>query len=103
MKDIRLLMKQAQQMQARMAELQEKLQGETVEATAGGGMVTAVMNGKHELISLKINPQAVDPDDVSMLEDMVLAAVNEAARKAEERMQSEMQKVTGGMNLPGMF
>jgi nucleoid-associated protein EbfC len=103
MKDIRLLMKQAQQMQARMAELQEKLQTETVEATAGGGMVTAVMNGKHELLSLKINPQAVDPDDVSILEDMILGAVNEAARKAEERMQSEMQKVTGGMNLPGMF
>jgi DNA-binding YbaB/EbfC family protein len=74
-----------------------------VEASAGGGMVTAVMNGKHELVSLKINPQAVDPDDVSMLEDMVLGAVNEASRKAEERMKSEMQKVAGGMNLPGMF
>ena len=103
MKDVRLLMKQAQQMQQRMAELQSRLEAETVEATSGGGMVTAVINGKHELVSLKINPQAVDPEDVSMLEDMVMGAVNEASRLAQERMKAEMQKVTGGMGLPGMF
>lgn len=103
MKDVRLLMKQAQQMQQRMADLQARLEAETVEATSGGGMVTAVINGKHELVSLKINPQAVDPEDVSMLEDMVMGAVNEASRLAQERMKAEMQKVTGGMGLPGMF
>jgi len=102
-KDVRLLMKQAQQMQARMAETQARLEIETVEASAGGGMVTAVMNGKHELISLKINPQAVDPEDVGLLEDMVMGAINEASRQAQERMTTEMQKITGGMGMPGLF
>ena len=81
MADLRHLMKQAQQMQERIAEMQEKLQTETMEATSGGGMVTAVVNGKHEVVSLKINPQVVDPEDVEMLEDMVLGAINEAMRK----------------------
>lgn len=103
MADLRHLMKQAQQMQKRIAEMQEKLQDETMEATSGGGMVTAVVNGKHELLSLKINKQVVDPEDVEMLEDMVLGAVNEAMRKAAEHIQSEMEKVTGGMNFPGMM
>jgi nucleoid-associated protein EbfC len=101
--DMRMIMKQAQQMQAKMLEMQEKLQAETVEATAGGGMVTAVVNGKHEVLSLKIQPQVVDPEDVDMLEDLVMGAVNEALRKAEERMKTEMEKVTGGMKFPGMF
>lgn len=103
MKDIRLLMKQAQQMQARMAEMQEKLQSETVEVTTGGGAVTAVVNGKHELISLKIQPQVVDPEDVDMLEDLIMSAVNEAQRKVEERAKGEMAKLTGGMGMPGLF
>jgi nucleoid-associated protein EbfC len=100
---MRSLMKQAQQMQQRMAEAQEKLMTESAEATAGGGMVTAQVNGKHELISLKIQPQVVDPADVEVLEDMILGAVNEAHRKISERMEAEMAKVTGGLKLGGLF
>jgi DNA-binding YbaB/EbfC family protein len=103
LRDMRNLMKQAQQMQQRMAELQEKLQVETMEGTAGGGVVTATVNGKHELLALKIQPQVVDPEDVEMLEDLVQSAVNEAMRKMEERMQSEMGKLTGGLSLGGLF
>ena len=103
MKDVRLLMKQAQQMQARMADIQSRLEVETVEASSGGGMVTATMNGKYELVALKIKPEAVDPADVSMLEDMVMGAINEASRKAQERMTAEMQKVTGQAGIPGLF
>ena len=103
MKDVRLLMKQAQQMQARMADIQSRLEVETVEASSGGGMVTATMNGKYELVALKIKPEAVDPADVSMLEDMVMGAINEASRQAQERMKTEMGKVTGGMGMPGLF
>jgi nucleoid-associated protein EbfC len=101
--DMRNLMKQAQQMQKRIAEAQEKLQEDTVEATAGGGMVTAVVNGRHELVSLKIQAQVVDPEDVEMLEDLVMSAINEAGRKAQEHIQSEMEKITGGIRLPGMM
>jgi len=91
-------------MQARLAEAQAKAQEETAEATTGGGMVTAVVNGKHELVSLRIKPEAVDPEDVGMLEDMILGAINEANRKVAERMAEEMGKMTGGMGLPpGMF
>ncbi len=102
MKDVRSLMKQAQQMQQRLAEAQEKLKETTMEATAGGGMVTAVVNGNHELVSLKIQPQVVDPADVDMLEDLIVGAINEAHRKAQAYMESEMAKITGGM-MPGMF
>jgi nucleoid-associated protein EbfC len=101
--DMRLLMKQAQQMQAKMAETQARLQEETAEATSGGGMVTAVANGKGELLSLKIKKDVVDPEDVEMLEDLVLAATNEALRKTRDRVSEEMNKLTGGMNMPGMF
>lgn len=101
--NIRNLMKQAQQMQEKMQELQERLAGERVEATAGGGMVTAVVNGRHEMISLKLNPQVVDQDDVEMLEDLIMSAVNEANRMAQERMQQEMSRLTGGLGMPGMF
>jgi len=97
------IMKQAQQMQQKMARLQQELEGREVEATAGGGMVTAVVNGKQQLLNLKIEKDAVDPEDVEMLEDLVTAAVNEAIKKSQEMMQEEMGKVTGGMNLPGMF
>jgi len=97
------IMKQAQQMQQKMARLQQELEGREVEATSGGGMVTAVVNGKQQLINLKIEKDAVDPEDVEMLEDLVTAAVNEAIKQSQEMMQQEMSKVTGGMNIPGLF
>jgi len=97
------IMKQAQQMQQKIARLQQELEGREVEATSGGGMVTAVVNGKQQLLNLKIEKDAVDPEDVEMLEDLVTAAVNEAIKQSQEMMQQEMGKVTGGMNLPGLF
>ncbi|MGD8395981.1 MAG: YbaB/EbfC family nucleoid-associated protein [Candidatus Eiseniibacteriota bacterium] len=104
MRDLNKLMKQAQQMQAKMAELQEELGERELTATAGGGVVEAVVNGRHELKSIKIKPEVVQPDDVEMLEDLILAAVNEAHRQAEEMMRTEMEKATGGMGgMPGMF
>lgn len=97
------ILKQAQQMQAKMLKLQEELATRTVEASAGGGMVTAVVNGKHELVSLKIEKDVVNADDVEMLQDLIVAAVNEAVRKAVEMAQAEMSKLTGGLNLPGLM
>lgn len=97
------LMKQAQQMQQKMLKMQEEMSQRTVEASVGGGMVTVTANGKAEILSVKIEPQAVDPDDIEMLEDLVLAGVNEALRKAQEMMASEMSKLTGGMKIPGLF
>jgi nucleoid-associated protein EbfC len=97
------IMKQAQQMQQKMLKMQEEMAERTVEASVGGGMVTVVANGRSEVISVKIEPQAVDPDDVEMLEDLVLAGVNEALRKAQEMMANEMTKLTGGMKIPGLF
>jgi DNA-binding YbaB/EbfC family protein len=97
------LMKQAQEMQAKMAKAQEELEHKEVEATAGGGAVTLRMNGKQELLGLSIKPEVVDPEDVEMLEDLILAAYHEAKKKAEELAQAEMSKVTGGLSLPGMF
>jgi len=96
------IIKQAQQMQAKMMKLQEELASRTVEASAGGGMVTAVVNGKHELVSLKIEKDVVNPDDVEMLQDLIVAAVNEAVRKAQEMAQAEMAKLTGGLQIPGL-
>lgn len=97
------IMKQAQQMQARIARVQQELETKEVEATAGGGMVTARANGKQQLLDLKIEPAVVDPEDIEMLQDLVLAAVNEAIKKSQDMIQEEMSKVTGGMNIPGMF
>jgi len=97
------IMKQAQQMQEKMAKLQEELAEKTVEASSGGGMVTAVVNGKQSLVSLNIEKDVVDPEDVEMLQDLVLAAINEALKKSQEMMQEEMSKVTGGLNMPGLF
>ncbi|MDX2481741.1 MAG: YbaB/EbfC family nucleoid-associated protein [Desulfuromusa sp.] len=97
------IMKQAQQMQAKMARVQQELESKEVEATAGGGMVTARANGKQQLLDLKIEKDVVDPEDIEMLQDLVLAAVNEAIKKSQEMVQEEMSKVTGGMNIPGMF
>jgi len=97
------MIKQAQKMQQQMLKLQEELEQKTVEASAGGGAVTVVASGKKEIMEIKINPEVVDPDDVEMLQDLVLAAVNEALRKAEEMVASEMGKLTGGLNIPGLF
>lgn len=97
------LMKQAQQMQAKMSKMQEELEEKTMEATAGGGVVKVVVNGKQELLDIQIDPDAVDPEDVEMLEDLILAAVNEGMRKVQDMVNQEMGKLTGGMNIPGMF
>ncbi|OUM98565.1 MAG: nucleoid-associated protein [Firmicutes bacterium ZCTH02-B6] len=96
------MMKQVQKMQQEMARVQEELGSKTVEGSAGGGMVTVVANGHQEIVSVRIDPQAVDPDDVEMLQDMVVAAVNEALRQARELAAQEMAKVTGGLNIPGL-
>jgi DNA-binding YbaB/EbfC family protein len=102
--NIQKLMKQAQKMQEQMMRAQEELASKTVEATAGGGMVTAVVNGKFELVSLSIEKEVVDPDDIEMLQDLIVAAVNEGVRKAQEMSAAEMSKITGGLNLniPGL-
>ncbi|KAB2836146.1 MAG: YbaB/EbfC family nucleoid-associated protein [Caedimonadaceae bacterium] len=95
------IIKQAQQMQAKMAEAQTKLEQIQVEGTAGGGMVIATMSGKGNLISIKISPEIVDPKEIEMLEDLVVAAINDGKTKAEAKAAEEMEKVTGGMKLPG--
>lgn len=97
------MIKQAQKMQQDMLKMKEELESKEFEATVGGGMVTARVNGKHEVLGISINPEAVDPDDVEMLQDMVVAAVNEAMRKAEAESQQNMAKLTGGLNLGGLF
>ena len=97
------MMKQAQKMQQEMLRMQEEMENKTYSATTGGGMVTATVNGKHEVLDLKINPEAVDPDDVEMLQDMVIAAVNEAMRAADADAANNMSRLTGGLNLGGMF
>ena len=96
------MLKKAQQMQQDAAALQEELDLREYAAKSGGGMVEATVTGKHELVSLKISPEAVDPEDVEMLEDLIKAAVNEAGRMADETAAVEMEKITGGLNLPGM-
>ena len=97
------MMKQAKKMQKKMEEMQEELKDETIEATAGGGVVKVVVNGKQEVVDIEIDEDAVDPDDVEMLEDLILAAVNEGMRKVQDMINDEMGKLTGGMNIPGMF
>lgn len=97
------LARQAQKLQQQMTKIQEELDAREFEATSGGGMVTAKVNGKRELLAISIKPEAVDPDDVEMLEDMVMAAVNEALRTAAETVEREMGKLTGGMGMPGLF
>lgn len=97
------MMKQAQKMQQQMLQMQEEMEKKTYTANAGGGMVSAEVNGKHEVVNLTINPEAVDPDDVEMLQDMVIAAVNEAFRTADADASSNMAKLTGGLNLGGLF
>ena len=97
------MLKQAQKMQQQMLQMQQEMETKEYEATAGGGMVTAAVNGKHELLRINIDPEAVDPEDVEMLQDMVIAAVNEAMRKADADASANMSKLTGGLNLGGLF
>lgn len=96
------IMKQAQQFQSKMAKLQEELNRRTIEASAGGGMVTVMANGAQEILSIRIDPEVVDPDDVEMLQDLVMAAVNDALSRAKEMVNQEMGQLTKGMNIPGM-
>jgi len=103
MKDIGKIMKQAQQLQEKMAHLQEELAAKTVEAAAGGGMITAIVNGKFELVALRIEKDVVNPEDVEMLQDLVVAAVNEGIRRAQEMVSGEMSKLTGGLRIPGLM
>jgi len=102
-KGMKDLMKQAQKMQQDMAKAQEELANTVVEGTAGGGMIKVEMNGKNQVLSVKIDPEVVDPDDVEMLEDLIIAALNEATDKVSKTSESEMGKLTGGMNIPGLF
>ena len=94
------LMKQAQKMQRQMEEMQEEMEGKTLEITSGGGAVKVVITGKKEIKSLELSADIVDPDDIEMLQDLIIAAVNEAIRQADEMMNREMGKITGGMNMP---
>lgn len=96
------MMKQMQKIQKQMETLQEDLKSQEVEASSGGGAVKAVVNGNKELISVKIDPEVVDPEDVEMLEDLIVAAIGEAMRTADDKVNSEMGKITGGLNIPGL-
>jgi DNA-binding YbaB/EbfC family protein len=104
-KGIGELVRQAQKLQSQMAKVQEEMAAKTVEGSAGGGMVTVIANGKQEVMSIKIDPEVVDPNDIEMLQDLVVAAANDALKKAQEMVTSEMSKLTGGLNLnlPGLF
>ena len=103
MKGLGKMMKQAQQLQSKMFKLQEELAKKTVETSSGGGMVKVVANGKQQLVSIQIEQEVVDPDDVEMLQDLILAAVNDALTKAQDMVSEEMNKLTGGMNIPGLM
>jgi hypothetical protein len=103
-KGIGNLMKQAQKIQAKMAQIQEEMASKTIEAQSGGGMVSVVANGRQEILSIKIDPEVVNPDDIEMLQDLIIAAVNEALRKSSDMMKEEINKLTGGLiNIPGIF
>jgi nucleoid-associated protein EbfC len=103
MKGMGNMMKQAQKLQSKMLKLQEELADKTVETTSGGGMVKVVANGKQQVVSIEIEKEVVDPEDVDMLQDLVLAAVNDALAKSQDMVSGEMSKLTGGMNIPGMM
>jgi DNA-binding YbaB/EbfC family protein len=100
MKNFGKLMKQAQEMQERVKEMQAKLEAERAEGSAGGGMVVVTMNGRHEIVGVKIDPEVVVPDDVEMLEDLITAACNDARTKIDEKVQEEMGRLSGGLGLP---
>ena len=102
MKGMGNMLKQAQKLQSKMMKLQEELAEKTVEAAAGGGMVKVVANGRQQVVSIQIEREVIDPEEAEMLQDLILAAVNEALNKSQEMVSSEMSKITGGLNLPGM-
>ncbi len=102
MKGMGNMMKQAQKLQAKMLRMQEELADRTVESTSGGGMVKVVANGKQQIVSIEIEKEVVDPQDTEMLQDLILAAINDALAKSQEMVSSEMGKLTGGMNIPGL-
>ena len=103
MKQMKNLMKQAQQLQNKMAKLQEEMASKTIEISVGGGMIKVVANGKQEIVSIHIEKEVVNPDDVEMLQDLILAAVNDALLQSQKMVSEEMGKLTGGMNIPGLF
>jgi hypothetical protein len=103
MKDMGKMMKQAQQLQSKMLKLQEEMAKKTVETTSGGGMVKVVANGRQQVVSIQIEKEVVDPDDLEMLQDLILAAINDALIKSQEMVSGEMNKLTGGMNIPGLM
>jgi len=103
MKGMANMMKQAQKLQAKMMQLQEEMAEKTVESTSGGGMVKVVANGRQQIVSIQIEKEVVDPDDVEMLQDLILAAVNDALKNSQEMITAEMSKLTGGMNIPGLM
>jgi DNA-binding YbaB/EbfC family protein len=103
LKNLSQMMKQAQQLQKKMMQMQAELGNRTVSAQAGGGMVEAIANGRQELVSLRIDPEVVSTEDVDMLQDLILAAVNEALNKSREMVAQEMSKLTGGLQIPGIF
>ncbi len=102
MKNMSGIMKQAQKLQSKMKKMQEELAEKTVEATAGGGMVKAVANGSQQILSIRLEKEVVDPEDIEMLQDMILAAVNDALNKSQQMVSDEMSKITGGLNIPGL-
>jgi len=102
-KGLASIMKQAQMIQQKMAKLQEDAKLKTAEATSGGGAVTVKVNGKNEILSLSIKKEAVDPEDVEMLQDLIITAINEAMKNVHAELSQEMSKITGGMNIPGLF
>jgi hypothetical protein len=103
MKNMNQLMKQAQQMQAKMTTLQKELDSREIEASSGGGMVKVKMNGKQELIEISINKECVDPNDIDMLEELVMTAINQGVKDSKEMVSSAMSKITGGVSIPGLF
>lgn len=103
MKGIGNMMKQAQKLQSKMASLQEEMAEKIVEATAGGGMIKVEANGRQQILSIQIEKEVVDPDDVEMLQDLILAAVNDALAKSNEMVSAEMSKLTGGLQIPGLM
>ncbi|MBW1726051.1 MAG: YbaB/EbfC family nucleoid-associated protein [Desulfobacterales bacterium] len=103
MKGMGKMMKQAQQLQSKMLKLQEEMADKTVETTSGGGMVKVVANGRQQILSIQIEKEVVDPDDVEMLQDLILAAINDALIKSQEMATQEMSKLTGGLNIPGLM
>lgn len=103
MKGMGNMMKQAQKLQSKMLKLQEEAAAQTIEGSAGGGMVKVVANGRQQIVSISIEKEVVDPDDLEMLQDLVLAAANDALQKSQEMVAEKMSKLTGGMNIPGLM